>query len=119
MQFIEWAQDTLQWGRTFSSAEMARRKAELDMDCHDFNGAALFQVRKFRPDISPIRHDIRLQWGRTFSSAEIDRFFCIGVEYHLLQWGRTFSSAEITLLPGIRHLRPGNFNGAALFQVRK
>ena len=64
----------LQWGRTFSSAEI-------------------------RGDRNKIVNTLRLQWGRTFSSAEI-AVSCgvplIGLE---LQWGRTFSSAEIGEIP--------------------
>ena len=85
---------TLQWGRTFSSAEStpARNLKPLlvsaSMGPHffkcgkgdslesagngaiSFNGAALFQVRKGRPVSASITYPVTLQWGRTFSSAE-------------------------------------------------
>ena len=37
-----------------------------------FNGAALFQVRKFLPRSQMKNTRVLLQWGRTFSSAEVN-----------------------------------------------
>ena len=87
---------SLQWGRTFSSAE-----SQLDQ----------LQTRTSPP---------KLQWGRTFSSAEsLDGGDDTDSPQVTLQWGRTFSSAE-SLQFFILLLRQNLiFNGAALFQVRK
>ena len=109
----------LQWGRTLSSAEVdyvGRRKENFrkaSMGPHSFkcgsfpsicviwpftsgfNGAALFQVRKFPPKPkNPIKRHW-LQWGRTLSSAEVSSVPS-GALFHVgLQWGRTLSSAEV------------------------
>ena len=113
------AEQQLQWGRTFSSAEIfpIRRKKTmasttsmgphffkcgnevqlkmLSIMQYHFNGAALFQVRKFSPSPDKSQTPKLLQWGRTFSSAEM----ILGGTYTRrqsgLQWGRTFSSAEM------------------------
>ena len=109
----------LQWGRTFSSAEISgfeldgvsghptsmgphffkcgntcRNRKEKSIIKY-FNGAALFQVRKYGRLKFNEENLVGLQWGRTFSSAEMYfyKYFCLSGE--LLQWGRTFSSAEI------------------------
>ena len=136
---------SLQWGRTFSSAE-SEWVCSFDFPRRlGFNGAALFQVRKVHRGIfCGCESRTALQWGRTFSSAESrsvarrsarvgvasmgPHFFKCGKEKpnidrdtpdKELQWGRTFSSAESHR----RVERDGNtficFNGAALFQVRK
>ena len=60
----------LQWGRTFSSAEVLGREQ-----------FCLLQVL--------------LQWGRTFSSAEVQAYSALRAPGKVLQWGRTFSSAEV------------------------
>ena len=84
----------LQWGRTFSSAEI-------------------------RIPCKWAFISLRLQWGRTFSSAEISANFKIKLAKNRLQWGRTFSSAEIPVSKHGRLESFAGFNGAALFQVRK
>ncbi len=60
-----------------------------------FNGAALFQVRKYRYASRISSWENPLQWGRTFSSAEVDQLQCGLTPFVRLQWGRTFSSAEV------------------------
>ena len=85
----------LQWGRTLSSAEVengftrnygrlvasmgphsfkcgsnGRRKNETTEQIR-FNGAALFQVRKYAFASECVCACRRLQWGRTLSSAEV------------------------------------------------
>jgi len=60
-----------------------------------FNGAAVFQPRKFVTLLNGILSELQLQWGRGLSTAEI---------------GPALSPAE--------HATPG-FNGAAVFQPRK
>ena len=87
--------NSLQWGRTFSSAESwlnyggKAEESEASMGPHffkcgkgrghkgkkksqesSFNGAALFQVRKGPTTRMSAMCFIVLQWGRTFSSAE-------------------------------------------------
>ena len=64
------AEYLLQWGRTFSSAEINAKKGTGTMD-------------------------ELLQWGRTFSSAEMEFPQTCSATACGLQWGRTFSSAEI------------------------
>ena len=60
----------LQWGRTLSSAEVfPSQSVPLPSSC--FNGAALFQVRKFPPNAANFPAINLLQWGRTLSSAEV------------------------------------------------
>ena len=110
----------LQWGRTLSSAEVQTGKKSKNitptasMGPHSFkcgsccrkevpgrinqcfNGAALFQVRKFFPQYFIFFCNLALQWGRTLSSAEVEnrRRACAPTS-HPLQWGRTLSSAEV------------------------
>ena len=114
------------------------------VDLLNFNGAALFQVRKALIGESIPAPPAALQWGRTFSSAESlpeSPSTCIEGP---LQWGRTFSSAEscgVICISGSssktsmgpHFFKCGKlciifcftnncmtyFNGAALFQVRK
>ena len=109
----------LQWGRTLSSAEVgdaadnATQAGEASMGPHSFkcgspadlpaterrglrfNGAALFQVRKFSPSILLLAQDLSLQWGRTLSSAEVLGSRTTLRQVAMLQWGRTLSSAEV------------------------
>ena len=109
-----------------------------------FNGAALFQVRKFsasdasivvvtRASMGPhsfkcgsyvsniiFKKKMRgLQWGRTLSSAEVRTAFPSQENWCTLQWGRTLSSAEVTCAEISPPRLFACFNGAALFQVRK
>ncbi len=76
---------SLQWGRTFSSAEVR-------------NGAFLEKPKH------------KLQWGRTFSSAEVGLSFDALIDIIELQWGRTFSSAEVHNQP----LAPGTTTEASM-----
>ena len=134
----------LQWGRTLSSAEVARCHLQGLGKAPRFNGAALFQVRKSRRQSPDAKAQTPLQWGRTLSSAEVHPLVCLSRRLVLLlQWGRTLSSAEVIFriarrrvaamasmgphsfkcgsrirASGMRIFAPG-FNGAALFQVRK
>jgi len=86
---------TLQWGRAFSSAEIPYKIKRKKMNkiasmgprffkrgnlfcsgnflftIYCFNGAALFQARKYVVDFRCVEHICGLQWGRAFSSAEI------------------------------------------------
>ena len=157
----------LQWGRTLSSAEVMLESnsdeiaEEASMGPHSFkcgsenrlqmnkpnyrrfNGAALFQVRKFGVLPSIIRMWTTLQWGRTLSSAEVETNLPRVRTGAGLQWGRTLSSAEVSRNSAVmkpltsasmgphsfkcgsnaKLRREGqnmaSFNGAALFQVRK
>ena len=61
---------SLQWGRTFSSAERSDTFFRPLYDRLRFNGAALFQVRKALAQPGRPTPFYLLQWGRTFSSAE-------------------------------------------------
>ena len=134
----------LQWGRTFSSAEICGliRRAICHLSC--FNGAALFQVRKL-PSRSPHQVAVtRASMGPHFfkcgnspvwvyqdpprAASMGPHFFKCGNpapslhRYHRtlsLQWGRTFSSAEIPNAHVFVCEYGLRFNGAALFQVRK
>ena len=85
----------LQWGRTFSSAEImtAIRKSQKMRRC--FNGAALFQVRKF---------------------LHIGRF---GHQASRASMGPHFFKCGNCLCPTSFSVVVNRFNGAALFQVRK
>ena len=85
----------LQWGRTFSSAEVHPVLQNLQETELSFNGAALFQVRKCTGIPTQTGFNIVLQWGRTFSSAEVEFVGWQSAGPRLLQWGRTFSSAEV------------------------
>ena len=181
----------LQWGRTFSSAEMfgfcygCRCYGNTSMGPHffkcgnvagfeiitriirtsmgphffkcgnsadfcsfsnipsDFNGAALFQVRKL-PEPPPEKTaKTALQWGRTFSSAEIQLanslrhpLSCTSMGPHFFKCGNNnttvlYGDGTWTSM-GPHFFKCGNgrvgvrlktidtnFNGAALFQVRK
>ena len=87
-----------------------------------FNGAALFQVRKFRSwQRGSKMFAVGLQWGRTFSSAEshmIAKQENINLQSasmgpHFFKCGKCSVVKEAARLLGCR------FNGAALFQVRK
>ena len=61
----------LQWGRGFSTAEIRPSQSGLQPAAARFNGAAVFQPRKYEwPGSDRIRQR-RLQWGRGFSTAEI------------------------------------------------
>ena len=134
----------LQWGRTLSSAEV-RLTAPFPIKFpRSFNGAALFQVRKYPNVDHQPKPPAMLQWGRTLSSAEVSaptsaRVFHSGSfngaalfqvrklapsplaisPPSRLQWGRTLSSAEVFSVISLIPFRAAGFNGAALFQVRK
>ena len=60
-----------------------------------FNGAALFQVRKFQSGRPSGDRAQKLQWGRTLSSAEVSAWQCPPATPTWPQWGRTLSSAEV------------------------
>ena len=113
------AKPPLQWGRTLSSAEVLCVKfdhsssAGASMGPHSFkcgswasgeqkqwnnfcfNGAALFQVRKFLDFLFYVLDIFVLQWGRTLSSAEVLVLRLARCPPAMLQWGRTLSSAEV------------------------
>ena len=61
----------LQWGRTLSSAEVCAPVDNRKLGRSRFNGAALFQVRKFVGQRGDVFFQRVLQWGRTLSSAEV------------------------------------------------
>ena len=61
---------SLQWGRTFSSADNPQWGTGSAPDRSRFNGAALFQVRIRAVFGFGECHTSGLQWGRTFSSAD-------------------------------------------------
>ncbi len=84
----------LQWGRTFSSAEVIGLSGSL-------------------------QSGVELQWGRTFSSAEVLRFrlqadadVAASMGPHFFKCG-SCDARRVALCTYLR------FNGAALFQVRK
>ena len=136
--------DTLQWGRTFSSAETKCDPIEERLEYGGFNGAALFQVRKLGPPIIVAFGSGLLQWGRTFSSAETThsglragRVALASMGPHFFKCGNAcflrflwyaiycFNGAALFQVRKLRHLNYNEnsfkccFNGAALFQVRK
>ena len=84
----------LQWGRTFSSAEIA-----VSMERCQWSGVLQWGRTFSSAEIKVMRRikneDGLLQWGRTFSSAEIGKGKAKERQRKSLQWGRTFSSAEI------------------------
>ena len=135
--------ESLQWGRTLSSAEVILvrptpiRGSLASMGPHSFkcgsstqrkssclistrfNGAALFQVRKLGVGRLGGWEVKMLQWGRTLSSAEVRWLLFIVVSLTFASMGpHSFKcgsrNSQRTAEPS--HSR---FNGAALFQVRK
>ena len=110
---------SLQWGRTFSSAERSVGLTRMALPPLFFNGAALFQVRKVGAPLLARLRVIFLQWGRTFSSAESRskrskrrRLGRSSMGPHFFKCGK-HSQAHRTCQAHVV------FNGAALFQVRK
>ena len=136
--------DSLQWGRTLSSAESSlgpiysSTNWSASMGPHSFkcgklvcaglcflsppacfNGAALFQVRKAVGPLATPNTHLSLQWGRTLSSAES----IVGSVPYLLAFSR-FNGAALfqvrKVIDGAKDsANKARFNGAALFQVRK
>ena len=110
---------TLQWGRTLSSAERWIGKPPCSPLVCGFNGAALFQVRKvIQVDAKP-RRVCPLQWGRTLSSAERrcdkppkEKHRKASMGPHSFKCGKTENFSDSSAMAM-------SFNGAALFQVRK
>ena len=134
----------LQWGRGLSTAEIATRSRVAAEGRSCFNGAAVFQPRKWRLWELGARTFLTLQWGRGLSTAEIGnrgvarsgRRSCFNGaavfqprkciprhplcrRFRALQWGRGLSTAEMS--NGREHRDGGiqRFNGAAVFQPRK
>ena len=64
-----------------------------------FNGAAVFQPRKYRVSADRVARTPPLQWGRGFSTAEMPRRTDVLNRNKSLQWGRGFSTAEIGQTP--------------------
>ena len=60
-----------------------------------FNGAAVFQPRKFPQATRAKDSKESLQWGRGFSTAEMASMSIASERRRTLQWGRGFSTAEI------------------------
>ncbi len=109
----------LQWGRTFSSAEVhdysGFHTAHIlaSMGPHFFKcgsivreiihlsimvasmGPHFFKCGSAAKTESPSTDRSELQWGRTFSSAEVRTNTSATSASAWLQWGRTFSSAEV------------------------
>ncbi len=81
----------LQWGRGLSTAEMSA--AEASPDCRRFNGAAVFQPRKWPVGDQPA--GMTLQWGRGHSTAEMRHAGRLASSAIGLQWGRGHSTAEM------------------------
>ena len=87
-----------------------------------FNGAAVFQPRKWDGWSATRPGCQELQWGRGLSTAEIGSGGRTGrsAARRRLQWGRGLSTAEIA---DVRErsiaLVDAGFNGAAVFQPRK
>ena len=133
----------LQWGRTLSSAEVdpspvsLRVSSSASMGPHSFkcgsiketkrirrmpkgfNGAALFQVRKFQLGTRTATQVPMLQWGRTLSSAEVKKrrfrpVYC-GIGFN----GAALFQVRKSKAKSGKQLCHPRFNGAALFQVRK
>ena len=108
----------LQWGRTFSSAESCL-KSQLSMLSHlRFNGAALFQVRKAH---------LRLGCECRIDASMGPHFFKCGKKRQELNYAKRkeasmgphfFKCGKYCLFVMGPH-GPECFNGAALFQVRK
>ena len=111
--------EPLQWGRGLSTAEMAsedepepnwitasmgprsfnRGNVRRGSDAHDgrpcFNGAAVFQPRKWSLHAAEVPRAGRLQWGRGLSTAEMASRLTLTQAADVLQWGRGLSTAEM------------------------
>ena len=109
-----------------------------------FNGAAVFQPRKWRrrrsaraaggvASMGPrsfnrgnacwrlrfLHRPLQLQWGRGLSTAEMPGAIAARPAPPTLQWGRGLSTAEISHTTPNPPAPGGSFNGAAVFQPRK
>ena len=94
---------SLQWGRTFSSAEMTNRQSCFYSLVHTSMGPHFFKCGNVVTITTTTHHPPTLQWGRTFSSAEMEEAESMGLDpAPTLQWGRTFSSAEMYLTEPFR-----------------
>ena len=87
----------LQWGRTFSSAEIPTANLFNAVDHETSMGPHFFKCGNIAAQVFLLSRE-QLQWGRTFSSAEMSGQPEPSPIKTLLQWGRTFSSAEICAL---------------------
>ena len=135
--------ESLQWGRTFSSADKCQRRKRSKSLSKSFNGAALFQVRitKRRLFVGVVSFGFNgaaLFQVRITQTSQTRRqnIFCFNGaalfqvrikdvktpcrfgNNSMLQWGRTFSSADNFLSHSSLTTGLVCFNGAALFQVR-
>ena len=113
------AATALQWGRTLSSAERAENPVTGEVIYGDFNGAALFQVRKERSNQSPVQEERVTSMGpHSFKCGKrignFRNFLCVATS----MGPHSFKCGKLRPLPPSRPQRR-NFNGAALFQVRK
>src|SRR5580658_8327530 len=109
----------LQWGRGLSTAEIRSYRWRSRSARAGFNGAAVFQPRKFiRATKSGEGH--RASMGpRSFNRGNKAAAIGKTAEQVALQWGRGLSTAEI-LSTSSRITNPlRRFNGAAVFQPRK
>ena len=135
-------QPLLQRGRAISSAEVPTNGG-IAWSRHCFNGAALFQARRYNPRslwpglwrgfngaalfqarrcvaFGPLAIPVALlQRGRAISSAEVCLYPGDIAKAERLQRGRAISSAEVLVLAGAVFVPPKSFNGAALFQARR
>jgi len=63
---------TLQWGRAFSSAEIAHAKLSPYLSC-SFNGAALFQARKWAPQATVLFHSNSFNGAALFQARKFQK----------------------------------------------
>ena len=133
----------LQWGRTFSSAEKQTTQSQSMPHVHASMGPHFFKCGKLNSLVDHLYDSPASMGPHFFKCGKITAHTTPMQSMKKLQWGRTFSSAENPLTPpnktstcrasmGPHFFKCGksfialtlrwmiiNFNGAALFQVRK
>ena len=92
--------ESLQWGRTLSSAESCSPRRGDNSGLIASMGPHSFKCGKLVDGFLRISAKLKLQWGRTLSSAESSKVFRDAKQWWTkLQWGRTLSSAESIQCP--------------------
>ena len=117
---LRWMTPSLQWGRTFSSAE-SRHAGDLSYARRtSFNGAALFQVRKGMGYYMTPETVRQASMGpHFFKCGKFVRPQHRIASVPLASMGPHFFKCGKHGLAWVNNLRGRRFNGAALFQVRK
>ena len=110
----------LQWGRGLSTAEMFDQGVPCHPSLRSFNGAAVFQPRKWDARREHGRYGGSFNGAAVFQPRKSESLMPnLAFRPSLLQWGRGLSTAEIASCgTWPRPARPG-FNGAAVFQPWK